>query len=289
MSKRVRKAVFPVAGLGSRFLPATKVVAKEMLPVADRPLIQRAVEEAEEAGIEYFIFVTGRGKSVLMDHFDSTPELEQRLLESGKVKQYHDIRDTMPRPGHLVALRQQEPLGLGHAVWCTRAYVGDEPFAVILPDDLIKGDSPAIGELVEAYNTLGGNVVAVEQVPRERTSSYGILDVEEDTGTWARAKGLVEKPKPDDAPSDLAIIGRYVLDPGVFDYLGRQQKGSGGEIQLTDALAAMIPQTPFHGVRFSGQRFDCGDKVGYLEANLAYALESEDLGERTRQMLTRYL
>ena len=248
-----------------------------------------AVEEAAAAGIEYFIFVTGRGKSTLVDHFDHVPELENLLQEKGKERALRDIVQSMPQPGRVMATRQQDPLGLGHAVWCARAFVGDEPFAVILPDDLVlANDRPAIGELIDAHAEVGGNVVAVDEVPRERTSSYGILDVDKDDGRIASAKGLVEKPAPEAAPSNLAIIGRYVLDGKIFDYLEKQGEGAGGEIQLTDAMAAMIGEMPLHGTRFTGRRFDCGDKVGYLEANIAFALEHEELGDKARAMLDTF-
>ncbi|MGB1025184.1 MAG: UTP--glucose-1-phosphate uridylyltransferase GalU [Rhodospirillaceae bacterium] len=285
MTARVRKAVFPVAGMGTRFLPATKTMAKEMLPVVDKPLIQYAVEEAAEAGIEHFIFVTGRGKSVLMDHFDHMPELEALLKERGKTDILDTLLGSMPDPGALFATRQQQPLGLGHAVWCARAFVGDEPFAVLLPDDLVMSQQPCIGQLIDAHAKVGGNVVAVEDVPKSRTSSYGILDVSAEDGPLARAQGLVEKPAPEKAPSTLAIIGRYVLDPGVFDPLSAKQKGAGGEIQLTDALNAMIAETPFHGLRYDGTRFDCGDKVGFLHANVAFALKRPDMGPAVAEMV----
>lgn len=285
MSRRVRKAVFPVAGLGTRFLPATKLVAKEMLPVVDKPLIQYAVEECRKAGIEYFIFVTGRGKAVLVDHFDHAPELEQLLKERGKTEPLDELLGGMPKPGTIMATRQQEPLGLGHAVHCARAFVGDEPFAVVLPDDMVMADRPCIAQLIDAWNEVGGNVVAVEDVPRERTDKYGILDLQEQTGRLYRAKGLVEKPEPDQAPSTMAILGRYVLDPLVMQELGRTKPGSGGEIQLTDAMNATIDRIPFHGYRFEGRRFDCGDKVGFLEANMCYALERPDMRDKVAKLI----
>ncbi|MGC2855465.1 UTP--glucose-1-phosphate uridylyltransferase [Novispirillum sp. DQ9] len=277
MNRPVRKAVFPVAGMGTRFLPATKLVAKEMLPVVDKPLIQYAVEEARKAGIEYFIFVTGRGKAILVDHFDHAPELEALLRERGKHEPLDELLGGLPKPGTILATRQQEPLGLGHAVWCARAFVGDEPFAVILPDDLVLSDKPCIGQLIEAYNEVGGNVVAVEEVPRDQTNKYGILDLDGEPGTLCKARGLVEKPDPAKAPSTMAIIGRYVLDGKVMEELGRTKPGSGGEIQLTDAMNATIKDVPFHGLRFQGERFDCGDKVGFLKANMCFALARGDL------------
>lgn len=285
MTRRVRKAVFPVAGLGTRFLPATKLVAKEMLPVVDKPLIQYAVEECRKAGIEYFIFITGRGKSVLIDHFDHAPELESLLKERGKKDPLDELLGGMPRPGTIVATRQQEPLGLGHAVWCARAFVGDEPFAVVLPDDMVLSDRPCIGQLIDAWNDVGGNVVAVENVPKEQTNKYGILDVQAENGNLFSAKGLVEKPDPEKAPSTMAIIGRYVLDPLVMDELGRTKPGSGGEIQLTDAMNSTIGKVPFHGLRFEGERFDCGDKVGFLKANMRYALERPSMRDSVAQAI----
>lgn len=280
MKRPVRKAVFPVAGMGTRFLPATKLVAKEMLPVVDKPLIQYAVEEAAKAGIEYFIFVTGRGKAVLVDHFDHAPELEALLRDRGKHEPLDELLGGLPKPGSILATRQQEPLGLGHAVWCARAFINDEPFAVILPDDLVLADQPCISQLIDAYNEVGGNVVAVEDVPRDQTNKYGILDVESEQGNLVKARGLVEKPDPNKAPSTKAIIGRYVLDGRVMEELGRTKPGSGGEIQLTDAMNATISSIPFHGVTFNGTRFDCGDKVGFLKANMCFALARDDLRDK---------
>ncbi len=285
MTRRVRKAVFPVAGMGTRFLPATKLVAKEMLPVVDKPLIQYAVEEAAKAGIEYFIFVTGRGKAILVDHFDHAPELEALLRDRGKHEPLDELLGGLPKPGTILATRQQEPLGLGHAVWCARAFVGDEPFAVILPDDLVLADRPCIGQLIDAYNEVGGNVVAVEEVPRDQTNKYGILDLEGAPGKLCKARGLVEKPDPANAPSTMAIIGRYVLDGKVMEELGRTKPGSGGEIQLTDAMNATIKDVPFHGLQFDGQRFDCGDKVGFLKANMCFALERPEMRDKVAEAI----
>lgn len=287
MTRRVRKAVFPVAGLGTRFLPATKLVAKEMLPVVDKPLIQYAVEECRKAGIEYFIFITGRGKAVLVDHFDHAPELESLLKERGKTDHLDELLGGLPTPGTIVATRQQEPLGLGHAVHCARAFVGDEPFAVVLPDDMVMADKPCIGQLIDAWEQTGGNVVAVEDVPKDQTHKYGILDVESQSGNLFRARGLVEKPPVEKAPSTMAIIGRYVLDPLVMDELGRTKPGSGNEIQLTDAMNATLGKVPFHGVRFDGERFDCGDKVGFLEANIRFALEREEMNGRVSELVKK--
>ncbi len=287
MVEPVRKAVFPVAGLGTRFLPATKVLPKEMLAVVDKPLIQYAVEEAREAGIEDFIFVTGRGKSLIEDHFDHAVELEQVLKERGKDEALRSVLDCVP--GRMFYTRQHQPLGLGHAVWCARAFVDGGPFAVLLPDDLILAEPGCLAQMMEAYRETGGNMVAVEDVPRAHTMRYGVLDVVEDDGRLVRAKGLVEKPAPEEAPSTLSIIGRYILGPEVFPYLDRHERGAGNEIQLTDAMARTIGEIPFHGLRFTGRRFDCGDKLGYLEANVAFALERDGLAGDVRAMLKGYL
>ena len=288
MAQAIRKAVFPVAGLGTRFLPATKAMPKEMLPVVDRPLVQYAVDEARAAGIEEFVFVTGRAKSAIEDHFDHSFELERSLAESGKLEALKDLRAWMPVPGQISYTRQQMPLGLGHAVWCARNHIGDEPFAVLLADDLILAGPGCLEQMINAYQEVGGNVVAVEDVPRENTLQYGILDVVTDNGYLARARGLVEKPKPEDAPSTLSIIGRYILQPNIFDELAMQQKGTGNEIQLTDAMARTIPKTPFHGFRFQGTRFDCGNRLGYLEANIAFSMVREDMKDRVMQIISKY-
>jgi UTP--glucose-1-phosphate uridylyltransferase len=289
MTAPVRKAVFPVAGLGTRFLPATKAIPKEMLPVVDKPLIQYAVEEAQAAGIEQFIFVTGRGKSALEDHFDQSFELEATLRERGKSAEIVAINSWMPKPGQLSYTRQQRPLGLGHAVWCARDLVGDEPFAVLLPDDLILAHTSCLKQMVEARTKVGGNLIAVMDVPRAHTKRYGILDAVAEEGALVRAKGVVEKPTPEEAPSTLAVIGRYILEPEVFEHLGRIGRGAGNEIQLTDALAQMIGgKTGFHGFRFEGRRFDCGDKLGFLEATIAYALARPDLAGDLRRILREY-
>ena len=288
MLKPVRKAVFPVGGLGTRFLPATKAMPKEMLPIVDKPLIQYAVEEAQAAGIEQIIFVTGRGKTSIEDHFDFSYELQDTLLKRGKLNAHATVVDMMTQPGSVAYVRQQEPVGLGHAVWAARHLVGDEPFAILLADDLVMADKPCIGQLIDVYNETGGNALAVMDVPREHTDRYGVLDVASDDGRLAAVKGLVEKPAPADAPSTLSVIGRYVLLPDVFGILEDQSKGAGGEIQLTDAMAKMLGDAPFHGVRFEGRRFDCGDKVGFLEATLAFALAREDLGEATQALVNMY-
>jgi UTP--glucose-1-phosphate uridylyltransferase len=288
MVKPIRKAVFPVAGLGTRFLPATKALPKEMLPIVDKPLIQYAVEEAQEAGIEEFIFVTGRAKSAIEDHFDHSIELEHVLIERGKVESLHSVTDWMPPPGHISYTRQQEPLGLGHAVWCARNFVSDEPFAVLLADDLILGKPGCLKQMVEAHRKIGGSLLAIEEVPVEHTDKYGILDVNSDQGGLLRVRGVVEKPTPAEAPSQLAIIGRYILEPLVLTILEHQERGTGNEIQLTDAIAKTIGILPVNGFRFQGRRFDCGSKVGYLQANIAFALERDDMGDRVRKMLQEF-
>jgi UTP--glucose-1-phosphate uridylyltransferase len=288
MIKPVRKAVFPVAGLGTRFLPATKVMPKEMLPIVDKPLIQYAVEEARDAGIEELIFVTGRGKTIMADHFDHSYELEKTLEERGKSDALGVVLACKPNPGQIFFTRQQKPMGLGHAVWCARNFVGREPFAVLLADDLIQAKPGCLGQMIEVYNKVGGNLVAIEEVPLEHTNRYGILDVVEDDGRLARAKGLVEKPKPEKAPSRLSIIGRYILQPEVMDVLETQEKGAGGEIQLTDSMAKTIARMPFHGLRFQGRRFDCGSKLGFIEATIAFGLERTDLEGDVRDVLRNF-
>jgi UTP--glucose-1-phosphate uridylyltransferase len=260
-----------------------------MLPVVDRPLIQYAFEEARAAGIEQFVFVTGRGKSVIEDHFDRSYELDDTLRRKGKSTELEAVSSWLPAPGELAYTRQPDALGLGHAVWCARHLVGDEPFAVILVDDLIIGRAPCLQQMVEAFVETRGNLVAVEEVPHDQTDRYGVLDPISDDGRLVEIKGLVEKPDPAEAPSRLAVIGRYILLPEVFEHLSRQQKGAGGEIQLTDAMAKMIGDAPFHGLRFAGRRFDCGGKLGYLEALIACALEREDLRDGMRRILKRYL
>ncbi len=287
MTSPIRKAIFPVGGLGTRFLPATKALPKEMLPVVDKPLIQYAVEEARAAGIEEFIFVTGRGKSAIEDHFDHSTELRDALMARGKEAELASVEDMLLEPGQVAYIRQQEPLGLGHAVWCARNIARDEPVAVLLVDDLVLAEVPCLTQMIEAHAEVGGNLAAVMELPREHTDRYGILDVVDDDGRLAKARGLVEKPKPQEAPSTLSIIGRYILDPEVFVELDRQEPGAGGEIQLTDAMARTISRVPFHGLRFEGRRFDCGSKAGYLEANIAFALQRADLQAETREILRR--
>ncbi len=288
--KPLRKAVLPVAGLGTRFLPATKAMAKEMLPVVDKPLIQYAVEEARAAGIEEFCMITGRGKTALVEHFDIAFELEATLRERGRLQAVEELRRTpsLP-PGAIAAVRQQEPLGLGHAIWCARAFIGEDPFAILLPDDLVLSETPCMAQLAAAYRETGGNVVAVSEVPREQTNRYGILDITADDGRLVEVSGLVEKPDPLLAPSTLAIIGRYVLLPEVLTHLARFERGAGGEVQLTDAMTRLIGQHPFHGLRFEGRRFDCGDKAGFLEAQIAFSLRRPDLADTVRAFLRRYV
>ena len=289
MAQRVRKAVLPVAGLGTRFLPATKAMPKEMLTVVDRPLIQYAVEECLAAGIEEFVFVTGRNKGALEDHFDSAYELEATLEQRGKARELRQTREATLTAGNAIFTRQQKPLGLGHAVWCARDWIGDEPFAVLLPDELTISSPTCIAQLVAAHEETDGSVVAVMDVPREQTKNYGIAAVKAEKGGLLEITGMVEKPKPEDAPSTLAFIGRYVLLPEVFEHLDRHETGSGGEIQLTDAMARMIGRAPFHALRYEGRRYDCGSRIGFLEANVAVALHRSDSREETRALLNKLL
>ncbi|MDD1453050.1 UTP--glucose-1-phosphate uridylyltransferase GalU [Sphingomonas sp. H160509] len=285
--KPLRKAVFPVAGLGTRFLPATKAMPKEMLTVVDKPLIQYAVEEALEAGIEQIIFVTGRNKGALEDHFDISYELEDTMRSRGK--SLDAISNIRMKPGSPVYVRQQEPLGLGHAVWCAREIVGDEPFAVLLPDELMVGKPGFMKQMVEAYNQVGGNVIGALEVPDSETDKYGIISPGAIDGRLTEVTALIEKPKRGTAPSNLMIPGRYILQPEVMRILETQQKGAGGEIQLTDAMAQLIGNQSFHGFTFDGQRYDCGDKAGYIQANLAIALARGDIGPAIREFATRLL
>jgi UTP--glucose-1-phosphate uridylyltransferase len=276
--KKVTKAIFPVAGLGTRFLPATKSIPKEILTLVDRPLIQYAIDEARAAGIKEFIFVTSRGKSALEDYFDHSPELEATLRRAGKDALLEILRETNMDSGAIAYVRQNRPLGLGHAVWCARRLIGDETFAVLLPDDVIAAEKPCLQQMVEAYAQTGGNIVAAMEVPVAKTPSYGVLDVAEDMGAVVSVKGMVEKPKAGEAPSSLAVIGRYILSPKVMSNLDKVKPGVGGEIQLTDAIAkeAETPGTVF-GYRFRGQRYDCGTKAGFLQATVAFALARPDL------------
>jgi UTP--glucose-1-phosphate uridylyltransferase len=285
--KPIRKAVFPVAGLGTRFLPATKAVPKELLPIVDRPLIEYAVDVAREAGIEQMIFITGRGKTAIVEHFDIAYELEATMTE--RAKDLAALDSTRIKPGDLIAVRQQVPLGLGHAIWCARAIVGDEPFAILLPDELMVGTPGCMAQMVAAYEEVGGNLISVLEVPREEVSSYGVIDPGEARGRLTEIRGLVEKPPVEQAPSNKIVSGRYILQPEVMRTLDGQGKGAGGEIQLTDAMAKMIGRQPFHAVTFEGRRFDCGSKAGFVEATLALALEREDIGAEVRAVAERLL
>ncbi len=281
---RIRKAIFPVAGLGTRFLPATKAMPKEMLPVVDRPLIQHVVDEARQAGIEHFIFVTGRNKSVIEDHFDRQFELELTLRERGKKSDMKLLSEDLPNPGTTSFTRQQSPLGLGHAVWCARELVGNEPFALLLPDVLVQNDRGCLAQMIDAAAGLepNANIVAVEEVSKEKVSMYGVVGVGKSKGKAFQITGMIEKPKATEAPSNLIITGRYILQPKIFDLLGKQAAGTGNEIQLTDAMIALAKQQPFYGLKFEGRSFDCGSKIGFLSANIAYALERPDLGPALR-------
>ena len=278
MPARVRKAVFPVAGLGTRFLPATKAMPKEMLTVVDRPLIQHVVDEARDAGIEHFIFVTGRNKSAIEDHFDKQPELEEALAARGKTAELEALAACLPAAGCASFVRQQEPLGLGHAVWCARDLVGNEPFALILPDVLVQTPGKGcLAQMLDVYEKRGGNIIAVEPVPEDQLQNYGVAAVGEGDGAVFPVTALVEKPKPGTAPSNLTILGRYILQPEIFGLLSGQKKGAGGEIQVTDAMLALLKTQPFYALEYEGRAFDCGSKAGFLAANLAYALERPDL------------
>jgi UTP--glucose-1-phosphate uridylyltransferase len=288
MIKPLRKAVLPVAGLGTRFLPATKAMAKEMLPVVDKPLIQYAVEEARAAGIDQICMVTGRGKTALVEHFDVPFELEATLRNRDKSEALDALRGAQSEPGTIVTVRQQVPMGLGHAIWCARVFIGSDPFAVLLPDDLVLADKPCLLQLAEVYSETGGNVVAVTEVSWDQTNRYGIVRADHYDGRVVDITGLVEKPEPDAAPSNLSIIGRYILMPEVVNYLGLMKRGSGGEVQLTDGMAHLIGQQPFHALRYEGRRFDCGDRMGYLEAQIAFALKRPDLADGVRAFLKRY-
>jgi UTP--glucose-1-phosphate uridylyltransferase len=288
--KPIRKAVFPVAGLGTRFLPATKAMPKEMLPVVDRPVIQHVVDEAREAGIEHFVFVTGRNKGVIEDHFDKQFELEATLQKRGKSREFAMLEAELPGAGQTSFTRQQEPLGLGHAVWCAREIVGNEPFALLLPDMLHFGPRGALSEMMEVYaETGGGNVIAVYEVPRDQVQQYGIVAVGEKRGKGFRITAMVEKPKPQDAPSNYMISGRYILQPEIFSFLEKQSAGAGGEIQVTDAMLRLAEQQPFFGYAFEGRIFDCGSKIGFLTANVAYALAREDVAPALRAELKQLL
>jgi len=280
MKKRVTKAIFPVAGLGTRFLPATKSVPKEIMTLVDRPLIQYAIDEARAAGIKEFIFVTSRGKGALEDYFDHSPVLEAELRKKDKKELLEILKSTNMDSGAIAYIRQHKALGLGHAVWCAKRLIGNEPFAVILPDDVIAAETPCLQQMVEAYEENPGCMVAAMEVPQERTKAYGVLDVKETNGPLITVKGMVEKPQPEEAPSNLAVIGRYILTPNVMRHLNKRQTGAGGEIQLTDAIDAEIDAgRPVYGYRFNGQRFDCGSKAGFLQATVSFGLAREDLRE----------
>lgn len=281
-----RKAVFPVAGLGTRFLPATKILPKEMLPVVDKPVLQYVVEEARDAGITDFIFITSRDKGMLEDHFDFQPELHSTLAKRKDFQSLDILEASIIPSGNLIVTRQHEPLGLGHAIWCARRIIGNEPFAVLLPDEIILAQQPCLTQLMEAYDHFGGNILATMQVPREQISRYGILDVETEKGDILPLRNVVEKPSPEQAPSDLAIVGRYILQPDIFAILEHQKRGLGGEIQLTDAIAKLISMgQPAHACRIRGRRFDCGNKVGFLEANIAFAMQRPDLAAPLREAI----
>lgn len=286
--KPVRKAVFPVAGLGTRFLPATKAIPKEMLTVGEQPLIQHAVEEARNAGIEEFIFVSSPSKEALRTHFQKNDELESSLEKKGKLDILKKLQASNIADGKLHVIFQEKPLGLGHAVWCAKEFVGREPFAVILPDDVVNHPRGCIAQMMDVYNQHGGNLVATKEVPLADTAKYGILDVSNDDGKTVSIKGLVEKPKPDSAPSRLCVVGRYILQPEVFDYLDDFETGAGGEIQLTDSMAKLIGKQPFHGVRFEGGHYDCGSRLGFIEANVAYGLSDASIADDVRKILDKY-
>ena len=288
--KPVRKAVFPVAGMGTRFLPATKAVPKEMLPVVDKPVIQYAVEEAREAGIEQFVFITGRGKHVIADHFDHAYELEALLTKRDKTSELSSLLEMLPATGSVGFIRQQQPLGLGHAVWCARHFVGNEPFAVLLPDDLMVGKPGALTQMIAAYNQVGGGIiVAAEEKPTPEVKRYGVVNPGAVKGNATEVKGVVEKPATGTEPSNLCVIGRYILQPEIFQILDKQERGAGNEIQLTDAMAQMIGTTPFHAVKTACDRYDCGDKVGFLEANIAVGLSRPDIAPQLRASLKKLL
>ena len=284
--KPVRKAVFPVAGMGTRFLPATKAVPKEMLPVVDKPVIQYAVEEAREAGIEQFVFITGRGKHIIADHFDHAYELEALLSQRDKTTELNSLLEMLPTTGSVGFIRQQQPLGLGHAVWCARHFVGNEPFAVLLPDDLMVGKPGALSQMIASYNQVGGGIiVAAEEKPKEEIKRYGVVKPGAAQGNATEVLGMVEKPATGTEPSNLCVIGRYILQPEIFSILDRQERGAGNEIQLTDAMAQLIGKAPFHAVKTDCARYDCGDKVGFLHANIAVGLSRPDIAPQLNAIL----
>lgn len=286
--KKLRKAVLPVAGFGTRVLPATKTIPKEMLPVVDRPALQYVVDEAREAGIEHFVFVTGRNKGAIEDYFDRAYELEDSLKTKGKIEIFEALDRDTPKAGTMSFVRQQSALGLGHAIWCARDVIGDDPFAILLPDVLVKAKKSCLAQMVEAYNSVGGNVIAVDAVPEERVSSYGVIAPKSRDGRLIEMSGMVEKPPAAEAPSNLKITGRYILQPEIMDILKDQEAGAGGEIQLTDAMATLMKQQTFHAYEYEGQDYDCGSKIGYFEAVLAYARDHGEIGEDAQAMIKRF-
>jgi len=286
--KPIRKAVFPVAGLGTRFLPATKAMPKEMLPIVDRPLIQHVFEEAKEAGIEEFIFVTGRQKEMLEEHFDYQPELEETLESRGKMDMLEKVRSCEIQAGQLFLTRQPKPLGLGHAIWCAKKLIGDEPFAILLPDVLMKGKTGCLSQMIETYNDKGGNVIALEEVADDEVNKYGIIEPGNNDGGAIEIQSMVEKPEIGNAPSNLSVVGRYILQPEVFKPLEAFERGAGNEIQLTDAMAKLIGEQPFNGIKFDGRSYDCGSRLGFIEANIAYGLDDPEIGGNVRDILKNY-
>jgi len=286
--KKLRKAVLPVAGFGTRVLPATKTIPKEMLPVVDRPALQYVVDEAIEAGIEHFVFVTGRNKSAIEDYFDNAYELEASLKAKGKTAIFEALETNTPKAGTMSFVRQQKPLGLGHAIWCARDVIGDEPFAILLPDVLVKAKKSCLAQMVGAYNKVGGNIIAVDAVPEDRVSSYGVIAPKSRDGKLIEMSGMVEKPPVTEAPSNLKITGRYILQPEVMHILKDQEAGAGGEIQLTDAMAKLMKEQPFHAYEYDGQDYDCGSKIGYFETVLAFAEDHKEIGKEAREMIKRF-
>jgi len=287
--KKLKKAVFPVGGLGTRFLPATKAMPKEMLTLVDKPIIQYVFEEAINSGFEEFIFITGRNKNIINNHFDNNYELQKILSDKDKQEELHQTTEWMPKPGSIAFIRQQEPLGLGHAVWCARHFIGDEAFAVLLPDELMMSGKPCLKQMREAYEETGSSIVAVAEVEKKDSDKYGMIIPDGDMkNARVKLKGMVEKPKPADTPSNMAMIGRYILDSDIFKYLDKAEKGAGGEIQLTDAMAKMAKVSDYYAMKFDGRRFDCGDKLGFIEATIAFALERKDLGDGVKKIMKKY-
>jgi UTP--glucose-1-phosphate uridylyltransferase len=289
MTKRVRKAVLPVAGLGTRVLPGAKTTPKNLLNVVDRPILSYIVEEARAAGIEHFVFIVGRGQQAIEDYFDSQPEIEQALEAKGKTAILEEVRRDLPQPGQMSFVRQMSPHGLGHAVWCARDVIGDEPFAVILPDMLMTAERPALAQAVDAYQKVGGNIVVVEPAPEGEAHKYGIVALEGQAGRLNRMTGMVEKPAPGTEPSNLFISGRYILQPDIFEILETQERGAGGEIQLTDGMATLMKRQDFHALEYEGTTYDCGDKIGLLRANVAFALRRPDLADAARKAIEELL